>query len=397
MIVANPVPASAMRPEMASDSSLQHGTAPRDAVVPADARRTLARWMLGRWEPATDHALDEDALELLKALAWSEGVTVVIGDRLARCAGVPAALRQLCQDWTRGQAAAELGRRNQLHAILSCLDAAGIHTLVLKGAALAQWLYPAPYLRESADIDLLFTDRADALRAAAALEALDYSMPYRPGRFRHELGCRGNDDMPELDLHWALIGWPVLDRLPDFAVLHSNSIPLRGLGADARGLDTAHALLHACVHRASNLAAGLGDRLKWLYDLHLLAAVLDRDAEWPRFVAVCRQAQACGIAEEGLAAAAVLFGTVAPESVTRSFAEMRKSEPLDASRLSDWHYVQQCNFRALDGWGNRLAWLGDRLLPSSGHLRALYGEDQDYVQLLWRRLRRAASRLVGRG
>lgn len=395
MIVANLIPASAMQPAAANDPGQRRGVLPGDAD--AAARRTLARWMLGRWEPAIDDALDDNALERLKDLAWSEGVTVLIGDRLARRADVPPALRQLCQDWTRGQAAAALGRRKQLHAVLACLDAAGIHTLLLKGAALAQWLYPAPYLRESADVDLLFADRSNAVRGAAALETLGYAMPHRPGRFQHELACHGDGDLPELDLHWALTDWPALDRLPGFTVLHATSVPLPGLGPRARGLDAPHALLHACVHRASNLAAGLGDRLKWLYDLDLLATVLDRDGDWPRFVAACQQAQACGIADEGLAAAADLFGTVVPEPVARSLAEARKSEPLDAGRLADWHYIQQCNFRALDGWGNRLAWLGHRLLPSPGHLRALYGEDQGYPRLLWRRLRRAGSRLVGRG
>ena len=374
------------------------GLSEDDMAVPAGLaadpdRATLARWLLGRWDAATDGTLDEAALDRLLDLAWGEGVQVQACATLAAVDGLAAQRRQDCQDWVRGQAAAALGLQARLRAVLQCLHQAGIPALVLKGAALAQWLYPAPYLRESSDVDLLFANRDDALRAATALEGLGYARPHPPERFRHELACRGSGDLLDLDLHWALSDWPVLDRLPDFDTLFAASIPLPGLGTGARGLDAPHALLHACVHRASNLAADLGDRLKWLYDLHLLAAVLDRDAGWPTFLAACEQAQACGIAAEGLAAATDLFGTPVPPAVSAALTAARTHEPLDASRLSDWRYIQKLNFRALPDWGTRLAWIGGRLLPPAGHLRALYGEDLSYPALLWQRLRKAGSRL----
>ena len=382
MIVANLVTVSPMRSAAENDPTV------------AD-RRTLVRWMSGRWEGGVDDALDAAELESMKALAWSEGVAVLVGEQLARSASVPAAVRQLCQDWTRGQSAAELGRRARLKAVLACLDRAGVEVLVLKGTALGHWLYPAPSMRESSDVDLLFADRAEALRAAEALAPLGYTMPYQPARFRHELLCRSADGTLDLDLHWDLSDWPVLAALPDFAALHGASIPLPGLGATARGLGGAHALLHACVHRASNLSAAIGDRLKWLYDLHLLAAVLD-EAGWAGFVRDAARAQACGICAEGLAASAGWFATQVPADVKRALDECRASEPLDASRLADWRYVQRRNFEALPGWGDRLAWLWSRLLPSAGHMRELYGQDHGRLALFGRRLRRAAARLMGR-
>lgn len=381
MIVARLVKASRM-PSVAEN----------DPILPHHPRQTLARWTLGCWQ-TSDDTLDEAALDGLMRLAWSEGVTLLVVEGLAGCPQEKAQV--LCRsglDWARGQAAAELGRRTRLRAVLACLRQADIHALVLKGAALAHWLYPIPYLRESSDVDLLFASRDDALRAATALTTLGYAVAYPPGRFQHELACQG-DGLPDLDLHWALSDWPALDRLPDFDALLSDSIPLPGLGADAHGLDAPHALLHACVHRASNLAAGLGDRLKWLYDLHLLAATLDRDNGWRRFLAICEQAESCGIAAEGLGAATALFGTPVPPTVSAALAAHRTHEPVDASRLSDWRYLQRLNFRRLPDWSAKLAWIGSRLLPPAGHLRALYGEDLGYPALLWQRLRNAGSRL----
>ena len=368
--------------------------APASADATADGRLTLARWMLGRWHADTDEPVDWPALEALQRLAWSEGVTVLVGDRLARSASVPAAVRQLCRAWTTEQAAAELGRRVRLKAVLALLDQAGIPVLVLKGAALAHWLYPTPSLRESYDVDLLFADRADAERAAAVLAQLGYVTPYRASRIRHELLCRSGDGNLDLDLHWKLIEWPVFKQLPGFATLYDARIALPRLGNTACGLGAPHALLHACVHRASNLSAGLGDRLKWLYDLHLLAGALGERGEWASFVSIATRAQGCGVCADGLAAASRLWGTTIPVEVTHALAAGQLVEPLDVSRLSDWRYVQRVNLRALDTWGAKAAWIWSRLLPPAGHLREIYGPQHGYGGLLWQRLRSGASRLV---
>ncbi len=369
---------------------------PAPVRLPTDPdpdRATLTRWLVLGWNPGRDDALDEAALDRLLDLAWNEGVRVQACERLAAVETITAQRRQDCQAWVRQQAAAALGVQGRLRAVLDALQQARIPVLVLKGAALAHWLYPAPYLRESSDVDLLLANRDDALRATRTLASLGYALAYPPGRFTHELSCRHRDGGLELDLHWALSDWPLLDRLPGLDTLRSSARPLPALGPAAHGLDAAHALLHACVHRASNLAAGLGDRLKWLQDLHLLAAELDRTDAWPRFVEVCRQARACGLAAEALQASAALFDTAIPDAVAQALAAARRDEPLDATRLHDWRYLQRLNFAALPDWGTRLAWIGERLLPPAGHLRALYGEDLGYPTLLWRRLRRAGARL----
>lgn len=357
-------------------------------------RNTLARWMLGLWEARVDGTLDPGQLESLKEQAWAEGVTVLAGDRLARCPQVPPEVRLLCRGWAREQAAAELGLRARTQAVLAHLDAAGIPVLVLKGAALAHWLYEVPWHRETSDVDLLFASRADAERAGQALAALGYVTPYRAARFRHELLCRSADGLLDLDLHWGLSGWPVFGRLPDFQALSRERVALPGLGPGAWGLGAAHALLHACVHRASNLSAGLGDRLKWLYDLHLLANELDAQGKWPQFAGIARQAQGCGVCVEGLAASGALWGTRVPASVIASLEQARASEPLDTDRLSDWRYLQRLNLQALERRRDKAVWLWSRLLPSAGHLRELYGDGHGYAGLLWQRARRAVSRLV---
>ena len=171
---------------------------------PDPDRATLARWLVRGWDPGRDDALDEAALDRLLDLAWSEGVRVQACARLAAVETITAQRRQDCQAWVRQQAAAALGVQGRLRAVLDSLQQARIPVLVLKGAALAHWLSPAPYLRESSDVDLLLADRDDALRAARVLASLGYALAYPPGRFTHELSCRHRDGGLGLDLHWAL-------------------------------------------------------------------------------------------------------------------------------------------------------------------------------------------------
>lgn len=358
-----------------------------------DDRATLARWMLGQWIRPVDPVQAQERAQELMGLAWGEGVAALVGYGLDGQAGVPEALRRPLLDLCRDRAMTALVRRGRLGGVLRALRAADIPVLVLKGAALAKWLYPKPYLRETSDVDLLFASRSDAMRAAVALQPLGFAVPAPPTRFRHGVSSPSADGQMDLDLHWALSDWPLLAGLPDFDALLADSVPLPGLEAGAHGLGAPHALLHACVHRASNLSAGLGDRLKWLYDLHLLAARLDMDGAWPRFVECCQESRAGGICAEGLAASAAHFGTVVPMAAMQALEAMRAHEPLDARRLADWRYVQRCNFRAMSGWRVRLAWLRHRLLPSDTHLRELYGAELSRSALLRERLRRAWARL----
>lgn len=334
-------------------------------------RATLARWMLRGWDADLDASIDAGALDALKEQAWSEGVVVLASDQLARGRGTPAHLRQFCLDWCRSQARAELARRARLREVLACVEGARIDTLVLKGAALAEWAYPVPYLREFSDVDLLFASRDDALRASEALRMLGYAMSYVPGRFMHELSCRNADGVVDLDLHWALSDMPALTALPGFDDFRARSIPLPGLGPCARGPGPEDALLHACIHRASNLQAGLGDRLKWLYDIHLLARALDAPA-WASVVRRGREARVCGILLDGLEAMRALFSPP-PRDVLASLREAAAYDAVDWRRLHDWNYLQRMNMHALPGARRKLQWIWSRLFPPTGFMREAYG------------------------
>jgi hypothetical protein len=330
----------------------------------------------------------------LLEVAMAEGVVAIANRRLDADLTVPADVRDEFAAAARALAAAHLALEAEARRVLAGLHAAGISVVVLKGMALGHWLFPAAYLRESSDIDLLFATRVDAESAAAALAPLGYAVLYSPGDMAHEFPCRRVSPGREvdLDMHWRLANMPLLRDLLSFQELFAASIPLPRLAEHARGLSPVHAFAHACIHRASNLCAGLGDRLKWLYDLHLLAGAF-APADWDELLDLCVERGMCGICAEGINASLGLFGTVVPERVLDALRVARADESLDASRLSDWRHMQRRNLAALPTLRERVRWLWQRAFPTRGYLRELYGTDVSVLALWGQRLKRAVRRL----
>ena len=376
----------------------QWGKRGRDALVDPEStgrlalRRRLAT-VIANPCVGNSNLLEGVDGEALIAVAESEGVTSLFAESVLRRDPVEQELQRMLAARERRLAKMELGQHTALIAVLARLRVERIPVLVLKGAALRCWLYPKPHLRESSDLDLLFASREGAMAAVAALQPLGYATPYLPGRFAHEIMCRHAVNRVDLDLHWGLSRSPAMAFLPGFESLYGRAQPLPALGPGALGLGAVDALLHACVHRASNLEGGLGDRLKWLYDVHLLTARLDAGA-WDAFVADCRWARVSGIAGDALDASSATFGSVLSSVVMETLQAGATDDVVDARRLQDWIYMQRQSLRSLPDWSARGAWLWGRMFPPFGHMRELYGCDLTPVDLLHCRLRGLFGRLV---
>jgi hypothetical protein len=266
-----------------------------------------------------------------------------------------------------------------------------IDTLLLKGNALAWWAYSQPQLRSCGDLDVLVPTREAAERLALALSEMGYARAVPSGNLvAHELMCT----LPvtpewtlEVDVHWRLNNTTLFAHLFEFDELMAASIALPQLAQNARGLGPVDALLHAAVHRARNLANGVGDALKWLYDVVVLTALLD-DEDWSKLVQIAQQKQIAGVTLSALEAAEAVFACAFPDAVRRDLQAAAVGEPLDVTRLEDWRYMQAQNFQSVSGVGPRLRWLWQRLFPSGDYMRTIYGlTEAGYLTLLVERAR----------
>jgi hypothetical protein len=138
-------------------------------------------------------------------------------------------------------------REAPLRAALAALEP--IPAVVLKGAALADLVYPSPGARPMGDVDLLVpAARLDA--ALARLVPLGYTRKYPGHRVLDAPGFheRQLEGPMELDLHQAFIQ---PERLAiDYPGIFERALPWPTLASNAFVLAPADAVVHACLHAA---------------------------------------------------------------------------------------------------------------------------------------------------
>lgn len=314
--------------------------------------------------------------------ARAEGVLALCRSWLRRSAAweqYPETLRAALTRHAYQEAAVEMLRAAELRAVLEALAQQGLPVLLLKGAALAYTLYPAPHLRSRCDTDLLLQSRDEAARAGRVLQTtLGYQRPNAVAGdlIIHELGCykTGPGGLAHtLDIHWRLNNAALLSERFTFAELAAAAVPIPALGPHAQGLGSVHALLLACLHRVAHLPEGNADRLIWLYDIHLLAQRLT-DQQWQEIVILAEERALCGPCLDGLGNARTWFATVLPEAVLSRLRAGADRERWFDPRLARKRWrLEWLNFRALPSTAERLRWLGQHLFPDPGFMRHRYG------------------------
>jgi len=358
-------------------------------------RAWLAATMRGGGVPP----LPFSALDMVD-MANSEGVVAIVAHELTQHPTIDSGLVEAFRTGARREVAVAMLRDTQCRRVLALLSDAGIVVLLLKGSSVAWWLYPEEYLRDRADVDLLFESAAEAQRAAELLREHGFRGGLYFGPLAHEVTSRttvaGSLEI-EFDLHWNLFNAPVFAGVFPFEELRSEAIALPKLTPVARGLSPPHAFVHACIHRAKNLHFGSGDRLKWLYDLHLMIQCLSTQ-QWGRVLDLCRRHGVAGICLDGMAQAADCFGTTVPANVIDALIAAQSGEVIDVRRLGSWRYMQWMNLRALPTTRSRLRWIWSQLFPPTDYLREIYGEEfAGRTALLLARAGRFRGRMEQRG
>ena len=151
------------------------------------------------------------APEQVLAVAERQGVASLVHARLGERAD-GSALQAAFAAAARQHAMRSLWLQAEARRLLAALHAAGLRVLVLKGAALAGWLYPAAHLRDCGDLDLLLASHEDTMRAVQVLADCGYPDGYEQGGHAYELLRKpvpGTAFPLELDLHWRLLNAPV--------------------------------------------------------------------------------------------------------------------------------------------------------------------------------------------
>ena len=209
-----------------------------------------------------------------------------------------------------------------LAALLSACTVADLDLIVLKGAALAETVYPSPSQRPFGDLDVLVRAE-DASRAFTLLTELGYVCDADAwAELEQGRSCEANffrhvaPGTVVVELHTDLLNNPLLRRQVrvDGDGLWKRARPAKLAGQDARVLGPEDQIFHLCLHLAGHYFAAP----KSVQDIAQVCRV--QTVDWPLFVSICRDAHAETIGYCGLFAAADKYGTEVPAFVLEALA-----------------------------------------------------------------------------
>ena len=339
------------------------------------------------------------------------GVLPLVHDRLQRepasAHGWPRPILEACREDALGHAMWELRHRDLLMRVLARLATIGVRPVLFKGTALAYTTYPAGALRVRGDTDM-FISSGTRSQAAAALEAEGFQQQldasgefvfYQASFISHDEGGGKH----ALDVHWRINNSELLSRLFEHQELLQNARPVPRLGPDAWAAGNVDALLLACMHRATHQQAPYyvdgvahygGDRLIWLYDIHLLAGGFSRD-DWDALIMRARQKGLVAVCLEGLEQTRASFHTLVPEPVLATLCRQGEAEAI-ARYLSGGVLRQQwMDFCAIAGAANKMRFLTQTIFPPASYIRQKYAHS-GIEWLPWLYVRRVSGGVLKR-
>ncbi|MGH9140471.1 MAG: nucleotidyltransferase family protein [Vicinamibacterales bacterium] len=277
----------------------------------------------------------------------------------------------------RRAAIADLYRERELRRLLSELAGAGVHPLLLKGAALAYTVYGASHLRPRADLDVMIArgdlEVADRTVTAAGWIRLAEQSREAVTTQRHYVLTGVPSCTEQLDLHWNVAVPHVFQDALTFDELTARAASIDSLGPHARALSTPDALFLACLHRVAHHQDAAD--LVWLWDIHLLASRLT-EPEGARFVDLAAHRAMRAVCARGLELASARFATPRLAGVLaalRAGADAVREPSADflggGMRQVD---ILHRDLIAVGGWSARLQLLGAHLVPSAVYMKSIY-------------------------
>lgn len=366
-----------------------------DALICAALRGEAPAW------PADG---DSTLADGIFARAHYHGVTVLLAEHVGRLPGWPPTLREAVKAEAVARHCWEAQHRLVIGEALAALRGRGIEAVAIKGTGLAYTLYGEPAWRIRADSDLIVAE-GDGERAANVLRDVGFM---RSGGVSMTVASHQDDyvttrggNQHTIDLHRRLANQETISRLLTYEELRGGAVPAPALGRDALVAGPVHALAIACLHRATHRTSPYyvdgtahydGDRLIWLYDIHLLAGSLSA-ADWRELALLATSKGLGATCLDGLDAASARLGTTVPAGVRGALDQA--GEPL-ARYLASGPLAQGWqDLAAIRGASGRLRFLREVVLPPASYMRAKY-RDAGFTWLPWLYGRRALGGIARR-
>ncbi len=349
----------------------------------ANIIQTLLRGETPTWPSRCDDAF----IRRFEETAARHGVRTLLGHILAGHPGNGSTPDALVESLTRSlrlEAMLELCRKAEIMHIVDLLAGKGVQSVLLKGTPLAYLYYDQPFLRSRGDTDL-FIRAADREAVDALFRRCGYQ---RPNAVSGEWVSRQTtyfrfDRMRvphTFDVHWAINNSPIFSPVLTFDDCDEAAITVPALGGNARTLRPDHALTLACMHRAGHMRAPYwvdgvafteGNRLIWLYDIHLLLEEMSRN-ELDAFARFTQRKRLKAICRDALTVTQECFGTPIPRNLLDRLEPDEAPEPSACYLHSGGTGILAAEFRAIPGARSKLRFMRELTLPPPRYLLRKY-------------------------
>lgn len=344
--------------------------------------------------------------------SFHHGVAALVAASATAMEKLSGAGRAEIDDEALGEAMWDLRHRQVLVPLIDAFADAGVPAVLLKGTALAYSFYASPALRQRGDTDILVPpELAETARKIIAtngfLRSVDSTLGPGTETNRQESWIKTVGDGTEhaIDLHWGVMhAWSLAGLLDTSAVIE-RSVPLPNLCSAARRICTVDALYHACLHRGVHIKNPYyvgdeeitgGDRLIWIYDVHLLVPHLS-EADWDEFVTGATQDKTADLCLDALIRAGELFGSDVPGRVLEVLGQsiVPDGPSFLLSKASEGRRFW-ANLAAIPGLLGKVNFVRFLLFPSQIYMRQRYPElsHRPVVMLYLRRVLDRLHRLL---
>ncbi|MFQ5615918.1 MAG: nucleotidyltransferase family protein, partial [Anaerolineales bacterium] len=248
--------------------------------------RTICQVLSNRAQDVAWPVFTDDDWDLMKTMAAQERVGPLLYWHFTKGSwpiGFPDDLAESLMRSYHGTVVRNTFLLGELTRVLDVLAKADIPVIVLKGAALAQTLYPDPALRPMNDLDLLVREKSIA-PILRILRGLNYSKVTEISSiFEHFVRSHQaiRNDAYLIELHWSLVVGKHDHRRPNLRWLWEHTVTF---GYDnLRMLTPTANVLHLAAHLG--VQHGLFQlHLLWLYDLYLLLDKKSTLIDWDEVI-----------------------------------------------------------------------------------------------------------------
>lgn len=311
------------------------------------------------------------------------GVQALLYERLHAAADWPPEVIEALRQPALAGTMWELRHQRVVAEMLEAMVGIGVEPVLFKGTALAYSLYANPAFRTRGDTDLIVPAQ-ERKRVLDVLGALGfYGEAHAGDLISHQASLTrdmAGGGSHTIDLHWKINDSALLSRLFSYEELRQSAQPLPALAPHALGAGPVHALLIACMHRAGHKQAPYfvdgvahfsGDRLIWLYDIHLLAQALSAP-QWEEFLTLAGRKGLRAVCLEGIEHTRSRLATPVPPEVLAELARPGAPEPV-AEYLNASHLRRRwLEILAHEGAAARLHFVRQLAFPPAAYMRARF-------------------------